>query len=146
MKINIGCGRDKINGFVGLDISANVGADIVHDIENGLPFEDDSVTEIIMYDVLTQLSSKKVFKSVMNELWRVVKKGASVTIRVANAKFPEAFQDPQTSLYFTEDTFTYMQINHERYKKYDYGFKPWFVKRGECPNEKMLVFILNPAK
>lgn len=146
MRLNLGGGRDKINEFINLDISPNVEADIVHNIENGLPFDDDSVTEIIAYDVLTQLSSKKKLLFVLNEMWRVAKKGANVTIRVANAKFPEAFQDPQTSLYFTEDTFTYMQVNHERFNKYDYGFKPWFVKRGECPNEKMLVFILNPAK
>ena len=144
LKVNIGCGKDKREGYVNLDISSNVGADIVCDIEEGLPFKDNECEEIICLDVLEQISSADKFVFVMNELWRVTKLGGSVHVRVPNAKDICAFQDPMDSRHFTEETFTYMQHGHTRYERYQYGFKPWFV--GVLENGVQLRLILNPSK
>lgn len=143
-KINIGCGKDKREGYINLDISPNVGADIVCDIEDGLPFRDNEAEEIICLDVLEQISTAKKFVFVMNELWRVTRLGGAVHIRVPNAKDICAFQDPMDSRHFTEETFTYMQYGHQRHERYSYGFKPWFV--GIIEKGAQIRLVLNPAK
>jgi len=146
MRLNIGCGHDKREGFVGLDISPDVGADIVCDIEQGIPLKDNECEEVICLDVLEQMSSAKAFVFVMNELWRITKLGGSVHVRVPNAKDICAFQDPMDSRHFTEETFTYMGFKHQRYERYGkhYGFKPWVV--GIVENGAQIRLILNPVK
>lgn len=147
LKLNLGCGNDYREGYVNADISRDVKADIYFDIEDGIPSDrDGSYDEVICLDVLEQITTAKKFVFVMNELWRITKLGGSVHIRVPNAKDICAFQDPMDSRHFTEDTFTYMQYEHQRYERYGkhYGFKPWFV--GIVENGQQIRLILNPAK
>ena len=40
LKLQIGCGRNKMNGFVNIDKAEEVNPDIVVNIENGFPFPD----------------------------------------------------------------------------------------------------------
>jgi hypothetical protein len=145
-KLNLGCGKDKREGYINLDISPNVSADVVCDIEEGLPFDDNSMEEVIAKDILTQISSGKNFLFVMNELWRITSKDGVVRVSVVNCKYPEAFQDPMSGMRFTDDSFTYLDEREYHWKTYDYGFKPWKVERVESKNEKIMCFNLYPCQ
>ena len=70
MKLNIGCGKNKLKGFINLDISPNVAPDIVRDIERGLPFGDNTFDEAVSSHTLEHIRDL-IF--VMNEIWRVCK-------------------------------------------------------------------------
>lgn len=142
--LNLGCGKDKKEGYVNADKA--LGSDVVMDMENPWPFQDNDFKEVVAHDVLQQVSSPKKFVFVMNELWRVTEPLGRVFVRVPNAKFPTAFQDPMDVMRFTEDSFTYLQAGNNHYNNYDYGFKPWKVERIECRNHVMMEFMLMPIK
>lgn len=152
MKLNLGCGRDKKEGYIGLDISTEVGADIVCNIECGIPLRDNEVDEILAYNVLEQVSTPHSFVFVMNELWRILKDTGEIIVRVPNANNICAWQDPMDCRRFTEESFTYMQHNHLRWRQYGnhYGFKPWKVERiqndGIQVSPYILIFKLTPFK
>lgn len=146
-KLNIGCGNDKLKGFVNLDISPLVNPDVVCDIEYGIPFDDNTFDEVLANNVLTQILLPMNFVFVMNDLWRITKKTGVIRVRVPNAKDICSFQDPMDCRRFTEESFTYLEKRHRRYKQYGkhYGFKPFRVSLVEN-NGRQMVFILQPIK
>jgi SAM-dependent methyltransferase len=79
-KINIGCGNDIREDFVNLDVAPLSGVDVVCDITQfpwNLP--SDQYTLVEMINVLEHLPD--TIKT-MEELWRIVRKGGKVVIRV----------------------------------------------------------------
>jgi len=125
-KLNIGCGKDKLEGYINLDISREVEPDIVCDIRHGLPFPDDYFDEVVAYNVLTQIDKEFLF--VMNELHRVTK--GSIYVRIPIVPNECAWQDPMDCRRFTSETFTYIEYGHRRYEQYGkhYGFLPFKVE------------------
>jgi predicted SAM-dependent methyltransferase len=146
-KLNIGCGNDKLKGYVNLDVSPLVSPDVVCDIEYGIPFDDNTFDEILANNVLTQIFIPMNFVFVMNDLWRITKKTGVIRVRVPNAKDLCAWQDPMDCRRFTDQSFTYLQYNHRRYKTYGkhYGFKPFKVTLVE-DNGRQMIFNLTPKK
>jgi SAM-dependent methyltransferase len=90
--INIGCGRTKIPGVIGLDqVSIDGYVDIVHDLDNTpYPFEDSSVDEIHMYHVLEHLTDPI---SKLEDLHRILKPDGVIHIRVPHFSSMGAFTD-----------------------------------------------------
>lgn len=103
MKLDLGCGSHKEQGFVGVDAQKSEGVDVVCDLgAEKWPFADDSVDEARASHVIEHLPGERVdFKlnvdwerhthsvarvltypraHFFNELWRVLKKGAKATI------------------------------------------------------------------
>jgi len=80
VKLNIGCGKDKKEGFVNLDASDLVDDDVVHDLNVfPYPFEDNSVDYIEAHHILEHLD--KPF-NVMRELHRILKHDGVLSIKV----------------------------------------------------------------
>ena len=80
IKLNIGSGYDKREGYVNIDINKTTNPDIVVDLEKGkLPFKDNSVDEIIANMVLEHIVN---LEPLINEIHRVMKKGAVLKIVV----------------------------------------------------------------
>lgn len=105
MKLNLGCGIKKIDGFVGVDNIKTEAVDIIHDLNIfPYPFEDGSVDEIIMDNVLEHLDD--VIK-VIEELHRLCVPGAIVKINVPYFKSNSAYTDPTHKHFFTETSFKY---------------------------------------
>lgn len=73
IKINIGCGRHKIKGYINLDIAKEVNPDILVDIEKkGLPFPDNSIDEIYSSHCLEHIRPQ-YWLFVLQEIARVAK-------------------------------------------------------------------------
>jgi predicted SAM-dependent methyltransferase len=73
-KLQIGCGWDKKNGFVNIDISKDVNPDLVINIEEGLPFPDNSFDYIYSCHCLEHVRPQ-YWKFVLSEISRVSKNG-----------------------------------------------------------------------
>jgi len=83
LKLNLGCGYNKLEGYVNVDNDENCKPDVLADLEERLPFEDNSVDEIILNHVLEHLGqSTKVYFNVWKELYRVLKDGGLILITV----------------------------------------------------------------
>jgi hypothetical protein len=93
LKLNIGSGYKKFNGFLNLDYDHHTNPDYVVDFEHDrLPFEDNSVDEIIAWHVLEHIGEG--YFHLLKEIYRVCCNGAIIDIKVPH-HFHETFiNDP----------------------------------------------------
>ena len=83
MKLNLGCGADIRDGYINVDVIKSRGVDVVCDISQKLPFEDNSCEEIIAQDILEHLT-KEQLESTLAEISRVLLIGGRLKVRIPN--------------------------------------------------------------
>lgn len=125
LRVDIGCGTNKPENFLGVDIYPAPGVDIVADISKNFPFNDSSVDELRAYDVIEHLPDRI---NTMNEIWRVCKAGALVDISVPSTDGRGAFQDPTHISFWNINSFFYYCVEFPMYLELcqRYGFKGAF--------------------
>ena len=97
--LDIGCGIEKHPGAVGLDISADTDADIVHDLDVfPYPIEDGSSTRSCCR---TSSSTSREPIRVFEELHRVARPGARIQLRTPHFSSVLAYCDPTHRHYFS---------------------------------------------
>jgi SAM-dependent methyltransferase len=127
LNLNLGCGKTlkRERGWVNLDIVPP--ADILCDVTKGLPQLDDTV-DLIEADNLLEHFDNNEFLTVMNDCWRVLKRGGVFWFRVPNALawMDGAFGDPTHKRFFVPRSFLYF-TQTQQYDNFgkSYGFKPW---------------------
>jgi SAM-dependent methyltransferase len=90
--LDVGCGSAKTPGAVGLDLSPDTAADIVHDLDAfPYPIEDSSFDQILLQDVIEHVREPiRVFE----ELHRVARPAARVQLRTPHFSSVLAYGDP----------------------------------------------------
>jgi SAM-dependent methyltransferase len=97
--LDVGCGSAKTAGAVGIDISPNTDADVVHDLDQfPYPLEDESFDHVLMQDVLEHLSEPI---RVLEELHRVLRPGGRLQLRTPHFSSVLAYGDPTHKHYFS---------------------------------------------
>lgn len=119
-KLDLACGGNKAEGFVGVDIAAAEGVDVVHDLRvTPWPFEDDSIDEARCSHFLEHLNGPERIPF-MNELYRILKKGAGCMF-VTPRGFNRQVQDfthcwppvvEETFYYFNQDFYKQNRMEH----------------------------------
>lgn len=95
MKLNLGCGYNKLDGYINVDHDSNCNPDIVADLEDRLPFEDNSVKEIILNHVLEHLGQQTTtFLSIIKEFYRILKDQGELKIIVPHHNHENFHHDP----------------------------------------------------
>ncbi len=96
MKLNLGCGQNKLPGYVNVDRYETFAPDRVCDLEAfPWPFADGSADEIVMNHVLEHLGAQtETFLGVMKELYRVLKPGGRLDIAVPHPRSDAYLGDP----------------------------------------------------
>ena len=92
----MGCGYNKIEGFVNVDASTGCSPDIVFDLET-LPWPwETSVADAVVFNHSMEHmgQSPKVFLGVMTELYRICKHGAEIFINVPHPRHDHFIGDP----------------------------------------------------
>jgi SAM-dependent methyltransferase len=122
--LDIGCGRKKIAGAVGIDFSSMSDADLVIDLNHEpLPYDDSSVDFIYSSHTLEHLSTKG-FIHVMQEAYRVLRPGAQFKIVVPFFTTTVNLANPfhNNNICFNEHTFRFFssEPNCEALPKHEY--------------------------
>lgn len=103
IRLDLGCGLKKAPGFTGLDRVALPCVDLVCDVDREpIPLADDSVVEVRTMHFLEHTDD---LLAVMQEVWRVCRHGARVSIAVPYFNSVGAFRDPTHRHFFTWETF-----------------------------------------
>lgn len=106
MKINLGCGNQRLAGFINCDISPVGTADLLFDMENVWPLADACVDEILCAHVLEHCR-QDAFPGLVQEMYRVSRDGARWLIRVPHGLSEMFIKDPTHRFRFHPDTFLY---------------------------------------
>lgn len=88
MKLNLGCGRNPMPGFINVDIVKYPGVDVIADVLK-LPYENGTVDSIYAKDLIEHFNYQDV-KPLLREWSRVLKKNGTITL-----EFPDALKHCQ---------------------------------------------------
>jgi len=139
-KLHLGCRKDIKEGWINIDIF-DFGQEMVRDITKGLPFDDDSVDEIYTCHCLEHIAGMDVY-FVLEECWRVLKKGCQITIRVPHSSEQEAFYPGHRS-YWNEKVVSAMVFDYfekERvFESYKQGKYQWKIIENEKHGNELFV-------
>lgn len=91
MKLNIGCGTTRKEGYVNVDISHAVKPDVVLDVTKPWPWDDESISEVDAVHVLEHLHDLNGF---MVEAYRCMAPGAEMHIAVPHPRSDFFLSDP----------------------------------------------------
>lgn len=93
MKINIGAGDVKLNGYITCDYDKSTNPDYSFDLEKDqFPFENNSIETVVAHHILEHLGEG--YFHCLKELYRVCKHGAIVDVRVPHPRHESFLADP----------------------------------------------------
>ncbi len=120
-RLNLGCGRDILSGWINLDTLKLQGVDVVHDLnKTPYPFSANEFDEILCQDVLEHVED---LIKVIKEIHRILKPGGIVHIRVPHFTSAIAFNDPTHKKFFAWDSFNYFTENSQYSFYTDFSFE-----------------------
>lgn len=119
--IDLGCGGRKQKGYLGVDISRFEGVDVVCNIEEELPLEDNTVDGIYANFLFEHI---KNFIPFMQELYRICRNGAIIKARFPYWASITQWKDPTHKQVITVETFRY--FSEDRWYGSDYGINTNF--------------------
>jgi SAM-dependent methyltransferase len=102
--LDVGCGRNKFPGAIGIDANPRTQADVIHDL--GVfpyPFSDDEFDEVISRHVIEHVPDVLGF---VNELHRITKPGGRIKIVTPHYSNPDWATDPTHRNHFNSYSFT----------------------------------------
>lgn len=117
MKLNLGCGFNKKEGFINIDKFDACQPDMLLDIElTPWPFNTNEVEEIIFNHSLEHVgATAEVFFGMMQELYRVCSAGAKIQINVPHPRHDHFLNDPTHVRAITPQLLSLFskKLNHE---------------------------------
>jgi hypothetical protein len=96
MKLNLGCGSQRLEGWVNVDAAATLAPDQVVDLDcTPWPWPDNAAEEILLSHVLEHLGpTPREFLAIMTELWRISAPGGRITVIVPHPRHDSFLNDP----------------------------------------------------
>ena len=138
LKLNLGCGRNILDGWVNVDSAPLPGVDIVANLDccahQPLPFSDSTVDEFLLSHVIEHIRQPL---PLMQELHRIARPGARMVIRVPHGASDDAHEDPTHVRLHFPGSFAY--FSQLAYWRADYGY------RGDWEMRKLTLFV-DPAE
>lgn len=127
-RLNVGCGRNALPGWINLDLVPLPGVDLCVDLEacarSPLPFLDHSIDEFLLSHVMEHVRD---VLPLMQELHRVAKSGAIAWVRVPHGASDDAFEDPTHVRNYFVGSFGY--FGQPCYWRADYGYRGDWLAR-----------------
>lgn len=108
--LDLGCGRNKVAGAIGVDRYAVEGVDVVHDLDTyPYPFQTGSFSEIHARHVIEHVES---VVCLMNELHRIARNDARIHIHTPHYSYMGSWRDPTHRHHFSCYSFEYFEKGH----------------------------------
>lgn len=128
-RLNVGCGRNILDGYLNLDAAALPGVDLVCDLEavrsHPIALPDGCVHFFLLSHVIEHIRDSL---GLMQELWRLAVPGAIAQIRVPHGGSDDAWEDPTHVRAYFPGSFGY--FSQPYYWRADYGYRgDWNVER-----------------
>ena len=121
IKLNLGTGKRKLEGYVNIDNRPEVDPDVVCDVIEGLPYHDNSINEVRAFDFLEHIPLGKTIKAI-EDIYRVLKPGGFFEHFTPSTDGRGAFQDPTHLSFWNINTWI-----HYTNKQWNvYGIKAFF--------------------
>jgi len=125
--LDLGCGKRKQRDAIGIDISKDTDADVIHDLDVfPYPFVDNEFDYVYADNVIEHLED--VVK-VLEELHRITKDGATIKIIVPFFRSVYACIDPTHKHFFTVRSFDYFDPENNFNRLYKYSRCCFKVKK-----------------
>ena len=113
--LDIGCGRNKTPGAVGLDSNPRSEADVIHDLDRfPYPFADNEFDLIIGNQIIEHVDD---VLAVVAELHRIARPGAIIRLDTPHYSDIASYTDPTHKRHLTTESFSYFTG-----KRTDYDF------------------------
>lgn len=146
MKLNIGCGFKKLDGYINIDENEKWSPDIVRDVNKGLPFSDNTIDEIYSNHFVEHLEDLVWF---MQECHRVLKTNGRFIATFPPFPDIRIFSSPFHKRVLTRETFRFFTPGYDSNEtaKLDFHFK-WISEKAQEYNEHTVDYtvILEPIK
>lgn len=108
--LDLGCGRNKVKGAIGVDRFPVEGVNVLIDLESyPYPFLSGSCDEIYARHVIEHLESVGRF---LDELYRMAKPGGRIVIHTPHYSYTGSWRDPTHRWHFSAYSFEYFAIGH----------------------------------
>jgi SAM-dependent methyltransferase len=121
-RLNVGCGRNIMPGWINLDVAALPGVDVVADLEkcatDPLPIDADSIDEFLLSHLVEHI---KNVLPLMQELHRVARPNGKLVVRCPHGASDDAWEDPTHVRAFFPHSFGY--FSQPYYWRADYGYR-----------------------
>jgi SAM-dependent methyltransferase len=130
IKLDLGCGNKRRNGFFGVDRYRCDAADLLCDITQALPFKTDSVTAVCLDNLIEHILD---IPRLLAEIVRVCRDGATITIITPHFSALDSWRDPT-------------HIHHLSYFSMDHVEDPGvrhYIGRGLRVSSRRLTFSRN---
>ena len=134
IKIDLGCGANKQDGFFGIDLFKLPGVDLVWDLEKTpYPLPSDCASLLLASHIVEHINPHKgKFIEVMNEWWRLLQVGGQLMIATPYAGSFGYFKDTKHCNPCNEATWSYSdpETNPQTDPDRLWGFykpKPWKI-------------------
>lgn len=146
--VDIGGGLNPYANYMSIDLRKD--ADIVHDLNDGIPLPDNSVGVLNASHILEHLHDKN---KIMAEIHRVLAPGGWAFIQVPSTDGRGAFQDPTHVSYWNENCFLYYtdaylanfidnkKIRFQEYRRQTYFPNEWLKNMNVCVTDAWLVAV-----
>ena len=125
--LDLGCGKKKRPGAIGVDYSDRHSADVIHDLNAfPYPFADNECDLIYLDNVLEHLDHPM---RVLQEVHRICKVGGQVKVIVPYFRSVWAFIDPTHKHFFTVNSLAYFDPRSPICHQYDYTLARFHVEK-----------------
>lgn len=138
-KLNLGCGKFPLKGFVNIDIFSYKYIDLIADFNNNLPFKDNIFNEVYCSHVIEHLDD---ILKIMQEIFRISKNNAIVIIKVPHFTAFNALSDLTHKRVFGWKTFDVLEQLKD---KYNIDAKFFVVRKRINFSRGKFLSIFNPV-
>ena len=148
LKVDIGGGLNPYPNYFSIDLRSD--ANLIYNLNNGIPLEDNSVGVLNASHIIEHLYDKT---KIMSEIHRVLAPGGWAFIEVPSTDGRGAFQDPTHVSYWNENSFLYYTdaylanfidnttIKFQEYRRETYFPNEWLKSMNVCVTTAWLVAI-----